>query len=131
MADRTAIRTDRAPKPATAAYSQGIAATAQRLLFCTGQTSRDPATGAILHKGDIEAQTRQALDNLAAVIEAAGGSMRDVARVGIYYRDKSDMSRVARIRQEYFPVDPPASTGIEVNLVDDDLLIEIDAIVAL
>lgn len=131
MADRTAIHTDNAPKSVTGAYSQAIAVTTQRLLFCTGQTSRDPQTGAILHKGDIEGQTRQALENLKAVVEAAGGSLRDVARVGIYYRNKADMNRVAQIRQEYFPVDPPASTGVEVNLVDDDLLIEIDAIVAL
>jgi len=115
----------------TGAYSQAIKASCQELLFCTGQTSRHPETGEILHKGDVEAQARQALENLKAIIEAAGGSLRDVARVGIYYRNKEDMNRVAKIRQEYFPEDPPASTGIQVDLVDDDLLIEIDAIVAL
>ncbi len=131
MNETRAVKTDGAPKPMTGAYSQAIKVSCEQLLFCAGQTSRHPQTGEILHKGNVEAQTRQVLENLKAVVEAAGGSFRDVARMGIYYRNKEDMSRVAKIRQEYFPEDPPASTGFQVDLVDDDLLIEIDLIVAL
>ncbi len=132
MGKKKVILTDKAPKPVLPVHSQGIMVTnGKALLFCTGQTSRDPRSGQVLYKGDVEAQARRAIENLKAIVEAAGGTLDNVVKVGIYYKNVEDVAKVAKVRAEYFKKDPPCSTGIGVQLVDKDLLVEIDAIAVL
>lgn len=102
-----------------------------RLVFLSGFTARD-STGAIVGVGDIEAQTRQVCENLRKTITAAGGAMKDIVSVTVFVRDVKQFDVIHAVRREYFPSEPPASTMVEVTgLVDDRLLIEINAIGAL
>ena len=88
---RTAVSSDQAPD-ALGPYSQAIVAGG--LVFCSGMAGIDPTTGAIAD--GIEAQTEQALVNLAAVLHAAGSSMDDVVKTTIFYADVEDFGRLNR-----------------------------------
>ncbi len=124
---REVIRTERAPKPA-GVYSQAFKITGEgALLFMAGQTSRDLVTGEIIHKGDVRAQTRQVLEHIKGIVETAGGTLQDLVKVTVLYRDVRDIPAVAEIRREYFPHEPPCSTGFGAILADPDLLVEIEA----
>ncbi len=128
---REVIHTERAPKPA-GVYSQAFKITGEgALLFMAGQTSRDLVTGEVIHKGDVRAQTRQVLEHVKGILETAGGSLEDIVKVTVLYRDVRDIPAVAEIRREYFPHDPPCSTGFGAVLADPDLLVEIEAIAAI
>lgn len=117
--------------PAGRSYSHGVIVEAGRLLFVAGQTSRD-AQGNVVHKGDAAGQTRQVLENMKKVVEGAGGRMEDVAKLTVYITDIKHREAVARVRQEFFKGDPPASTLLVVaGLADPDFLVEIEAIVPL
>ncbi|MBS0325632.1 MAG: RidA family protein [Proteobacteria bacterium] len=99
-----------------------------RLVFISGMTARRP-DGSIAGIGDIEAQTRQVCDNLAAAAEAAGGSLADICRVDVYVRNVEHFETIHKVRREYFKPPLPASTMVEVSkLVSPDYLIEISAI---
>lgn len=113
----------------TGHFSQAIAAPASgRLVFISGMTARKP-DGTIAGIGDIEVQTRQTCENLRAAVEAAGGSMGDVCRVDVYVRNVEQFQAIHKIRREYFPSPPPASTLVEVSkLASPEYLIEISAI---
>jgi 2-iminobutanoate/2-iminopropanoate deaminase len=110
-------------------FSQAISAPASgRLVFLSGMTAR-MADGSIAGIGDPEAQTRQVCENLKAAIEAAGGTMADICRVDVYVRNMEHFERIHKVRREYFPAPPPASTMVEVTkLASPDYLIEISAI---
>ena len=125
---RTAIHTGHAPA-ALGPYSQ--ATRAGNLVFLSGQTPLDPDTGAIVGAGDIEAQARQAFDNLKAVCEAAGGSFADVVRVGLYLTDLSQFAAVNAVMGEYFAQPYPARSTIEVSALPKGVAFEVDAILAL
>ena len=85
--------------------------------------------GSIAGVGDIEAQTRQMCDNVKAAVEAAGGTMADICRVDVYVKDMSGFDIIHRVRREYFPDPPPASTMVAVSgFVHPDYLIEMAAI---
>jgi len=99
-----------------------------KVLHIAGQVAQD-ATGALVGKGDITAQTRQVLDNIRTVLAGAGGTMDDVARVTVYVTDMSGLGQIHEVRGEYFRRPYPASTLVEVrSLVKPDYLIEIDAV---
>ncbi len=121
---KTGIHTDRAPK-AIGPYSQAIKAGS--FVFCSGQVALVPATGELL-AGDVEAQTRQVLTNLGAVLEAAGVSFREVVKTTIFLADLADFQRVNAIYAEYFPDPPPARATVEVSRLPRGALVEIDAI---
>jgi len=125
---RTAIHTDRAPA-AIGPYSQ--ATRAGNLVFLSGQTPLDPATGTMVGTGDIEAQARRAFDNIKAVCEAAGGSLADVVRVGLYLTDISQFAAVNVVMSEYFEQPYPARSTIEVSALPKGAAFEVDAIMAL
>lgn len=125
---RTAIHTDQAPA-AIGPYSQ--ATRAGNLVFLSGQIPLDPATGAVVGEGDIEAQARRAFDNLKAVCEAAGGSLADVVRVGLYLTDLSQFATVNAVMGEYFAQPYPARSTIEVSALPKGVAFEVDAILAL
>lgn len=112
-------------------WSTAVAVEAKKLLFIAGLLARD-ASGALVGVGDIGAQTRQVCENLKASVEAAGGTLADLVRVDVYITDMNHFDAIHAVRREYFPVDPPASTMVEVKRFTHlDAMIEINAIAAL
>lgn len=117
--------------PPNGHFSQATVAAPGRLVFISGMTARR-ADGTIAGVGDVTAQTHQVCRNLAAAVEAAGGTLDDVARVDVYVRDIGDFAAIHEVRRQYFTGAPPASTMVEVSrFVHDDYLIEINAIAVL
>src|SRR3954453_22952172 len=98
-----AINTAAAPA-ALGPYSQAIVAGG--LVFCSGMAGIDPASGSIPE--GIEAQTEQALRNLAAVLDAAGASLADVVKTTIFYADVADFARLNEVYASHMPDPPPA-----------------------
>lgn len=123
---REIISTEKAP-PAIGPYSQAVKA--GNLLFVAGQIGINPATGQ-LEEG-IEAQTRQALLNLKAILEAAGASLDNVVRVGVFLQDLKDFQAMNTVYAEFFPHSPPARTTVQVAALPRNALVEIDAIAVL
>ncbi len=117
------IRSDNAPRPA-GPYSQGILA--EKFLFVAGQTGLDPKSGK-LPEG-VTAQTRQTLENVKAIVEAAGAKLDDVVRVGVYLRDIQDFGAMNEVYKGYFSQNQPARSTIQAALVGQ-YLVEIDCIV--
>ena len=124
---RTAIHSDQAPA-AIGPYSQ--ATRTGNLVFLSGQTPLDPATGNLV-EGDIAAQARQAFDNIKAVVAAAGGTMDDIVRVGLYLTDLSQFAAVNAVMAEYFSQPYPARSTIEVSALPRGARFEVDAVMAL
>ena len=122
------IKTERAPGPA-GHYSQAIAIEAKgRLVFVSGMTARR-ADGSIAGIGDIEGQTRQVCENIKATLEAADAQMSDVCRIDVHLRNIGDRERFNKVRREYWPETPPASTLVEVSkLASPEYLVEITAL---
>ena len=124
---RTAIHSDHAPA-AIGPYSQ--ATRAGNLVFLSGQVPLDPATGNLV-EGDIAAQARQAFDNIKAVVAAAGGSMDDIVRVGLYLTDLSQFAAVNAVMADYFSQPYPARSTIEVSALPRGAQFEVDALMVL
>ncbi|MBN1761974.1 MAG: RidA family protein [Methanomicrobia archaeon] len=108
-------------------YSQGILV--GTMLFCSGQIPLDPETGELV-RGGIEAQTRQVLDNLGAVLKAAGMDYGDVVSVTVFLDDMEDFARFNQVYAEYFKIDeqPPARCAVEVKRLPKDACVEITLI---
>jgi enamine deaminase RidA (YjgF/YER057c/UK114 family) len=107
-----------------------VPATSQ-LVFISGMTARN-ADGGVTGVGDITAQTHQVCQNLRAAVEAAGGTLADIARVDVYVRNMEDFNAIHEVRRQYFTGHAPASTMVEVSkFVNKDYLIEINAIAAI
>ena len=124
---RTAIHSDQAPA-AIGPYSQ--ATRTGNLVFLSGQTPLDPATGNLV-EGDIAVQARQAFDNIKAVVAAAGGTMDDIVRVGLYLTDLSEFAAVNAVMQDVFQAPFPARSTIEVSALPRGAKFEVDAIMVL
>ena len=124
---RTIIATDQAPA-AIGPYSQAVRA--GDTVYFSGQIPLDPATGGLV-AGDITAQTRRVFDNLAAVAKAAGGSLAQIVRVGIYVTDLANFAAVNAVMAEYFQQPYPARSTIEVSALPKAAQVEVDAIMAL
>ena len=127
MSASKVVSTDNAPA-AIGPYSQAIAAGG--LLFCSGQLGLDPATKAMV-PGGVQEQTRQALKNLRAVLEAGGSSLAAVVKATVYLADMDDFKAVNAIYAESFASNPPARVAIEVSRMPLDARVEIDAIAVL
>ena len=123
---RQAVSSDQAPA-ALGPYSQAIVAGG--LVFCSGTAGIDPATGAA--PDGIEAQTEQALRNLAAVLAAAGASMADVVKTTIFYSDVDDFARLNEVYARHMPDPPPARSAPANVRLPHGLLVSIEAIAAL
>ena len=112
-------------------YSNSIRTEAGPLLFIAGQVALD-AGGNLVGEGDIRAQTTRVLENIKAIVEANGGTMRDIVQVTVYVRDIGAFESVSDIRESYFPENGPASAIVEVSaLAWPEFLIEIAAVAAL
>ena len=123
---RHAIATDKAPA-AIGPYSQAVRS--GKTVFLSGQIPLDPSTGQLL-EGDIAAQSRRVFDNLQAVCQAAGGSLDDVMRIGIYLTDLGDFAAVNAVMADYFSAPYPARSTIEVAGLPRGARVEVDAILA-
>lgn len=106
-------------------YSQAVAS--GDLVFCSGQIAIDPATGQVID-GGVEAQTRRVLDNLEAVLAAAGSSLGRAVKTTIFLADMNDFAAVNAIYGERVGAEPPARATVEVSRLPKDVLVEIDAI---
>jgi 2-iminobutanoate/2-iminopropanoate deaminase len=126
VVSRAAVSTDHAPE-ALGPYSQAIVAGG--LVFCSGMAGIDPATGTIAD--GIEAQTEQALVNLAAVLAAAGSSMDDVVKTTIFYADVEDFGRLNQVYARHMPDPPPARSAPAHVRLPRGLLVSIEAIAVL
>ncbi|MET1022975.1 MAG: RidA family protein [Pseudoxanthomonas sp.] len=121
------IHTDQAPA-AIGPYSQAVRAGST--VYFSGQIPLDPATGNLV-EGDISAQARRSFDNLKAVAEAAGGSLGDIVRLGLYLTDLGQFAAVNAVMQEYFVAPFPARSTIEVSGLPKGALFEVDAVLVL
>lgn len=124
---RSIIATELAPA-AIGPYSQAVRA--GDTVYFSGQIPLDPATGSLVD-GDITAQTRRVFENLDAVAKAAGGSLADIVRVGIYVTDLANFSAVNAVMAEYFQQPYPARSTIEVSALPKAAQVEVDAIMVL
>jgi reactive intermediate/imine deaminase len=124
---RIIIATDKAPA-AIGPYSQAVRA--GNTVYFSGQIPLDPASGALV-EGDITEQTRRVFDNLVAVAQAAGGSLSQVVRVGIYVTDLANFTAVNAVMGEYFQQPYPARSTIEVSGLPKGAHVEVDAIMVL
>lgn len=109
-------------------YSQGVKVKPGVLVFLSGQVPED-AQGNLVGKGNMEAQARQVMENVKAMVEEAGGTLDNVVKLTAYLTDMTQREAVSKVRDEYFKRDFPASTFVEVkSLVNKDWLLEIEAI---
>jgi 2-iminobutanoate/2-iminopropanoate deaminase len=122
--DRKVIHTDQAPA-AVGPYSQAVRAGG--LIFTAGQIALDPATGAMVDDG-IEDQTRQALRNLQAVLEAAGSGLAGVLKTTVYLTDMSAFAAMNAVYAEFFASSPPARSAVEVAALPKGALFEIECV---
>jgi len=123
MAKRV-IKTEAAP-PAIGPYSQAIAANG--LIFAAGQIPLDPRTAQPV-PGDVRVQTKRVLENLKAVLEAAGSSMDKIVKTTVFLRDLNDFGAMNEIYGEYFQENPPARSTVQVVRLPRDAAVEIEAV---
>jgi len=124
---RSIVSTDQAPA-AIGPYSQAVRAGGT--VYFSGQIPLDAASGNLV-EGDISTQTRRVFDNLTAVAKAAGGSLAQFVRVGIYVTDLANFGAVNAVMAEYFQPPYPARSTIEVSALPKGARVEIDAIMVL
>lgn len=121
------IHTDQAPA-AIGPYSQAVQA--DKTVYISGQIPLDPATGDLVD-GDFKAQVERVFDNLTAVVEASGGTMANVVRVGLFLTDMSQFATVNKVMEERFDQPYPARAAIGVTALPKNADVEADAIVVL
>ncbi len=127
MSTPEAVYTDAAPKP-IGPYSQAVAAPAGRVVYCSGQIALDPSTGALRGATAAE-QAEVVLDNLGAVLRAAGAGFEHVVKTTIYLANLDDFAAVNEVYGRRFDGrTPPARATVEVSRLPAGALVEIDAI---
>lgn len=120
------ISTSKAPA-AIGPYSQAIKI--GDFLFSSGQIPLDPETSELVGE-DIESQTRQVLNNVTAVLEAANLTLEDVVKTTVYIKNMDDFNTVNGIYAEFFTENPPARSAVEVARLPKDVLVEMEVIAA-
>jgi len=119
---RKVVRTSKAPLP-QGVYSQAIVA--DGFAFVAGQACVNPQTNEFEY-GDIQSETRRTLENIRAILEAAGSSLQDVVRVGVFLADMNDFAAMNEVYKQFFTADQPARTTVGAQL--PKIKIEIDCI---
>jgi len=125
MNNKTVVSTPHAPS-AIGPYSQAIRAGS--LLFVSGQIAIDPSTGKLIDATSIRAQTRRVLQNLLAIVAAAGGSVENIVRTTVFLKDMAEFADMNSAYAEFFPSSPPARSTIQAAALPRDVSIEIDCI---
>ena len=123
---RKVVQSDDAPK-AIGPYSQAVQVPAGTLTFLSGQVPLDPKSGDLV-PGDITQQTERVMENLRAVLKAAGTDFGQVVRCTIYLADLKDFTQVNEVYGRYFPSAPPARATVQVAALPRGARVEIDAI---
>jgi 2-iminobutanoate/2-iminopropanoate deaminase len=123
---KTVLASPGAPK-AIGPYSQGIVSSSGRTLWLSGQIPLDPVSGELV-PGDVAAQTRRVMENLGAVLGAAGVTFDAVVRATIYLVDLGDFAKVNEVYGSYFRGAPPARATVQVAALPRGARIEIDAV---
>jgi 2-iminobutanoate/2-iminopropanoate deaminase len=125
MNKKSVVSTPNAPS-AIGPYSQAIRA--GDLLFVSGQIPIDPATGRIIEDVTIQAQTHRVMENLLAIVRAAGGSPENIVRTTVFLRNINDFAEMNAVYGEYFQTEPPARSTIQAGRLPRDVAVEIDCI---
>jgi 2-iminobutanoate/2-iminopropanoate deaminase len=123
--NKTVVSTPDAPS-AIGPYSQAIRA--GNLLFVSGQIPIDPSTGKIIADTSIQAQTRRVLQNMLAIVAAAGGSVENIVRTTVFLKDMGEFADMNSVYAEFFPSSPPARSTVQAARLPRDVSIEIDCI---
>lgn len=121
---REVIKTSSAPA-AIGPYSQGIRVSAGKMLFTAGQVPLDPATGQMV-TGDIKAQTRRVLENVKAILHAAGASFENVVKTTVFMTDLNEFAAMNEVYAEFFSTNPPARSTVEVRALPRGCKVEIE-----
>jgi 2-iminobutanoate/2-iminopropanoate deaminase len=122
--NREIVATDKAPG-AVGPYSQAVRV--GDFVFTAGQIPLDPTTGQMV-EGGIEAQARQALTNVSAVLEAAGTSLSNVVKTTVFLADMGEFQAMNSVYAEFFPDAPPARSAVQVAALPLNARIEIETI---
>lgn len=120
---KEAVQTDKAK--AIGPYSLGIKA--GPFVFCSGQTGTDPSTGNMV-EGGVEAETRQTLINLSAILEAAGSDLDHIVKTTVFLRDIRDFDKMNAVYGQFFKSNPPARSTFQVVALPRGAAVEIEAI---
>ncbi len=126
---RKTVKTTKAPG-AIGPYNQAVIWQGQSLIFTAGQLGIKPGSSELV-SGGIEEQTRQALLNVQAVVEAAGSSLSRVLKTTVFLKNMQDFAAMNRVYEAFFPSEPPARSAVEVARLPKDGLVEIEAIAGL
>lgn len=119
------IATEKGPK-AIGPYSQAIKANG--FIFTAGQVAFDPATGQLV-EGDVAQQTARVLENLKAIVEAAGSSLEGAVKATVFLKDMGDFAAMNEVYARYFAKNPPARSTVEAARLPRDVRVEIDLVV--
>ncbi|MEO0396373.1 MAG: RidA family protein [Cyanobacteria bacterium P01_A01_bin.137] len=124
---RRIVQTEQAPAP-VGPYNQAIVASGE-MVFASGQVALDPSSGALVGDGDVAVQTKQCLDNLRAVLSAAGATLADVVKTSVFLKDMNDFGTMNGVYATYFDeATAPARACVEVARLPKDVLVEIECI---
>jgi 2-iminobutanoate/2-iminopropanoate deaminase len=119
------ISTPAAPA-AIGPYSQAVRT--GNLVFVSGQIPIDPATGSLIEDKSIQSQTARVLQNLIAIVEAAGGSAQNIVKTTVFLRDMADFSEMNAVYSRFFSSSPPARAAVQAARLPRDVSVEIDCI---
>ena len=125
MNKKSVVSTANGPS-AIGPYSQAIRA--GDFLFVSGQIPIDPSTGKLIEDVTIQTQTRRVMENVLAIVRAAGGSAENIVRTTVFLRNMNDFAEMNSVYGEYFKTDPPARSTIQAARLPRDVAIEIDCI---
>jgi len=123
---KNVVTTDRGPKP-IGPYSQAVQCNG--FIYLSGQVSLDPKTGE-MKGGDIREQTQQVLENIKAILEAAGANMHHVVKTTVFLKDMNDFAGMNEVYAKYLVSAPPARSTVQVSRLPKDALVEIEVIAA-
>jgi 2-iminobutanoate/2-iminopropanoate deaminase len=118
------VLTDRGPKP-IGPYSQAVKANG--FVYVSGQIALDPKTGEFTG-ADVRAQTERVLENLKAIVEAAGTNFSHAVKTTVYLKDMNDFAAMNEVYAKFFTASPPARTTIQAARLPKDALVEIDVV---
>ena len=118
------ISTEKGPK-AIGPYSQAVRANG--FIFVSGQIPLDPATGQLV-EGDIASQTTRVIENMKAIVEAAGSSLNHVVKISVFLKDMNDFAAMNEVYARHFTTNPPARATIEASRLPRDVRVEMDLI---